>query len=491
MLETLLSSGGAVIAVVLIVGLIIAGAFGWYIFMKARYRTVQSNEALIVTGPNLGDEKKEPNIYKDDQGRYMKVIRGGGHRLKMFQTGTRVSLTSFQLHIKTPKVYTAEGVGIYGEAVATIKVADKLEGIVKYAEQFLGKDNDEIEIEISEVLNSNLRAILSKMTVEQINGDRESFNREVTEIAQKQLNNMGFQITSLGLSDIRDDDQYLVNLGRPQIAKVKQAADIAESVSERETQVKQAEDQELIQKEQLSRQMSVAESQREKDLKDSAIRAETDTAAARASAAGQLEEEQLRLDIEKERLQIKEQERRNDLHLLQLERENNVKLEEQEVAVRKQKADADAYEKLKRAEADAEAAVQAGNAEAEVTRLVSLAEVEAIERKAAAMDKHKEVIIMEKMIEMMPDLARAIAEPMGNVDSIRILDGGSGDQLNSLTKSVTNGMINSQEIFDQMLPGMNPTDMLRSLVGLEPEDGVEDNTVEDASFTNVDEETDE
>lgn len=76
-----------------------------------------------------------------------------------------------------------EGVGIYGQAVATVKVADDLDGIVKYAEQFLGKDQKDIQHEISEVLNSNLRAILSKMTVEQINKDRESFNEQVREIA--------------------------------------------------------------------------------------------------------------------------------------------------------------------------------------------------------------------------------------------------------------------------------------------------------------------
>src|SRR5690625_3105207 len=104
-------------------------------YMKLLYRKVPTNEALIVTVPNLGEEKKEKNIYRDDQGRYMKVIRGGGHRLRMFQTGTKVSLKSFQLEIKTPKVYTQQGVGIYGEAVATLKVSDTLEGIVKRSEE--------------------------------------------------------------------------------------------------------------------------------------------------------------------------------------------------------------------------------------------------------------------------------------------------------------------------------------------------------------------
>src|SRR5699024_12016924 len=48
-----------------------------------------------------------------------------------------------------------------------------------------------------------LRAILSKMTVEEINSDRESFNEQVREVAQGQLDNMGFKITSLGLTNLK------------------------------------------------------------------------------------------------------------------------------------------------------------------------------------------------------------------------------------------------------------------------------------------------
>src|SRR5699024_797089 len=154
--------------IIAIFAVLIIGAVGWYLFMKARYSTVPSNEALIVTGPNLGDETKETNIYKDDQGRYMKVIRGGGHRLKLFMTGTRVSLQSFQLKLSTVQFYLLEGVVIYGQAVATVKVVDDRDGSVQYAEQLLGKDQDDIEHESSEVPNANLLAILSHLPVEQI-----------------------------------------------------------------------------------------------------------------------------------------------------------------------------------------------------------------------------------------------------------------------------------------------------------------------------------
>ncbi|MFB9860453.1 flotillin family protein [Salinicoccus siamensis] len=441
---------GTLIAVIAIILIAIIAAVGWYIFMKARYRTVPSNEALIVTGPNLGDEAKETNIYKDDQGRYMKVIRGGGHRLKMFQTGTKVSLKSFQLQISTPKVYTLEGVGIYGQAVATVKVADDLDGIVKYAEQFLGKEQEEIEHEISEVLNSNLRAILSKMTVEQINKDRESFNEQVREIAQDQLNRMGFKITSLGLSDLRDDENYLENLGRPQIARIRKEAEIAESENRRETEIQQAKDNETISNEQYKREMNIADSRKEKDLKEARNLAETEKANASAKASGQLEEEERRLEVEQQRLEIREQEKQNELKLLKLERENDVEIERQQVEVRRQQAEADYYTRTKEAEARAEARIAEGNAEAQVIREKSLAEAEAIERRAKAMSEHKDVIILEQFIKIMPEFARAVSESMSNVESIRIMDSGGGEQLKSLPNTVTGTMAKLQESMGQM-----------------------------------------
>lgn len=466
---------GALIIVFILIGVLLIGGIGWYLFMKARYRTVPSNEALIITGPNLGDEKKESNIYRDDQGRYMKVTRGGGHRLKLFQTGTRVSLKSFQLQISTPKVYTLEGVGIYGQAVATVKVADDLDGIVKYAEQFLGKDQKDIQHEISEVLNSNLRAILSKMTVEQINKDRESFNEQVREIAQDQLNRMGFKITSLGLSDLRDDENYLENLGRPQIARVRKEAEIAESENRRETEIQQAKDNETISNEQYKREMNIADSRKEKDLKAARNLAETEKENAAARAAGKLEEEERRLDVERKRLEIREQEKENELKLRKLERENDVEIEKQQVEVRRQQAEADYYARVKEAEAASEARIAEGKAEAKVIREKSLAEAEAIERRAKAMAEHKDVIILEKLIEMMPEFAKAVSESMSSVESIRIIDGGQGDQIKSLPTTVTGTMAKLQESMGQM----TGFDVNSFLEGLSKSDAANFNKVED------------
>lgn len=126
---------GMLIPLLIIAGI---GYLIWYLYMKARYKTVAPNEAIIITGPNVGNADKEENVYKDNEGRYMRIIRGSGYRMRMFQSSNKVSLKSFQLKTEVPSVFTEGGLEV--SANATIKVADDLQGIVKYAEQFLGKD---------------------------------------------------------------------------------------------------------------------------------------------------------------------------------------------------------------------------------------------------------------------------------------------------------------------------------------------------------------
>ncbi|OEK68678.1 flotillin [Staphylococcus equorum] len=450
------------ITIATIIGLVVFGGLIWYLYMKARFKTVPSNEALIITGPNIGDPKSESNVYQDDEGRHMRVVRGGGYRMKMFQSSTRVSLKSFQLEIKTPVVWTKAGVGIEAEAVATVKVADQLQGIVKYAEQFLGKSKDEVSDEISQVLNTNLRAILSKMTVEEINSDREAFNNKVTEVAQGQLNNMGFSITSLGLSDISDNEGYLENLGKPEIAKIKKKADIAESDASRETEMKIAENTELTEKEKISRQMNVADSRREKDLKEQSILSETNKAQAQAEASGQLEKESRALEIKEKQLHVERTEKENELHLIQMERENDVHIQRQKDDVRRQQSETDAAIMIKQSEASYESRIKEGKAEAEVIREQEKAKADGLRERANALAENKDVMLAELMIKTMPEFARAIAEPLSNVENIRILDGGNGDGVNSLSNGIIAQMANAEEGLNQMT-GFNLTKMLENV----------------------------
>src|SRR5699024_393952 len=249
--------------------------------------------------------------------------------------------------------------------------------------------------------------------------DRNKFNEKVIEIAQEQMNRMGFKITSLNVVDIRDDVNYLENLGRREAARVKKEAEVEEADNRQQTEIKEAEVKENIEKERYQREMNIADTRRDKELKDASIKEETERARAKAEASYNLE--------------IKER---------------NVEIEERKVEVRKQKAEADYTEEVRRADADAE-----------VIRRKNEAEVEAMLNRTRAMDKYKQVIFLEKMIEQMPEFARSVSESLANVDSIRVLDSGDGKATSSLPKSV-------MDIFGEVqerMSGMTGVDLEKGL----------------------------
>lgn len=71
-------------------------------------------------------------------------------------------------------------------------------------------------------------------------------------------------------------------------------------------------------------------------------------------------------------------------------------------------------------------------------------------------------MLAELMIKTLPEFAKAIAEPLSNVENIRILDGGNGEGINSLSNGIISQMANAEEGLNQMT-GFNLTQMLENV----------------------------
>lgn len=462
------------IPILIVVGAILAGGAFYY---RLRFKIAKSNQAYIISGGSLGKEG-DPNLYTDGEGRALKIVRGGGHFLKWNQTATKVDLESMRLNLQTSTVFTKGGVPVIADAVAMVSVSDTKQGIVNYAEQFLDKDREVKISELTAVLGANLRGTLSGLTVEEINGDREAFSKQVTDITQEQLDKMGFRITSLVLNDLKDEDPengYIVNLGRPKIAESNKIARISEVESEKEVRMYEANANKVAEEEEINRQIEIAESQKEKDMRMSAIQEDTGRARAKAEQAYTLEQTKLEKSVQEESLKLQAQKTEEELRIQQLQSERQVKIEEERTKVRQVQADADYYEQTKIAEAEArkseidglakaKIAREQGLAEAEVVRKRGEAEAESVRLKAEALQKHGEVILAEKMIEMIPLYAKEIAAPLSQIDSVKIIDTGSGEGsgLSSYGGSVTDMMLKLQEPLKEMV-GLDLTELIKDV----------------------------
>ncbi|HEX2296739.1 MAG TPA: flotillin domain-containing protein, partial [Actinomycetota bacterium] len=76
-----------------------------------------------------------------------------------------------------------------------------------------------------------------------------------------------------------------------------------------------------------------------------------------------------------------------------------------------------------------------GRARAEATLSLGEAEAGAMSRKAEAYKEYGEAATLELLVSRLPDVARAIAEPIGNVKDITIID---TEGANKLTRTTAN-----------------------------------------------------
>jgi flotillin len=182
-----------------------------------------------------------------------------------------------------------------------------------------GKTVDNITNTSKEVLEGKLREIVSKMSVEEIFMDRETFAQQVQEIATKELADMGLEIKAFTIKKISDENDYLNSLGKRKVAEVKRDAAIAESnankekelaiaTNARETAVRKAElDKETAlqlattgqQKEQarIEAETNIANAEKEKQLRILANQKETNTEKATADAAYEIQQNTMKKQI--------------------------------------------------------------------------------------------------------------------------------------------------------------------------------------------------
>lgn len=462
-----------------IVTLIVLGTVLILGIMARLYRKVGPNQALIVYG--LGGTH---------------VYRGRGVIVwPMIQSGRELSLELMSFDV-APKqdLYTKQGVAVTVEAVAQIKVKSDHESILTAAEQFLTKVPEEREALIRLVMEGHLRGIVGQLTVEGIVKDPETVSQSMRNTCAEDLNKMGLEIVSFTIREIRDKNEYIANMGKPDIARIKREADIAAAEAARDTEVKRAEamrdaavaramaDQDRVTAETAS-QAKQAEAVRDLEVKKATYEAAVKTQKAQADKAYDIE-----ANVQQQRV-IAEQ-----VRVQRIEKEEQVKVEEAEIARREKELVATV---LKEAEAErrrietlaeaerarlaaeaagrAEAARAQGSAEAEVIKMKGTAEAEvilakgqseaqAMQTKAAAFNEYNQAAVIDKLITGLPELVRALAEPLAKVDRITVVSTGNGDSTGAhkVVGDLTQMVAQAPALFEA-LAGVKVSDLLAQI----------------------------
>src|SRR2546428_5128398 len=216
---------GIAIEIWIIAGLVVLATLLLMSMLARLYRKAGPHEALVVYGF-----------------RGTRVVKGHGTIIfPMIENcrGLSLELMSFDV-APQQDLYTKQGVAVTVEAVAQIKVKSDTESVLTASEQFLTKTDQEREALIRLVMEGHLRGIIGQLTVEEIVKQPEMVSDRMRGTCAEDMNKMGLEVISFTIKEVRDKNEYITNMGKPDIARIKRDADVATAEADRDTAIKRA-----------------------------------------------------------------------------------------------------------------------------------------------------------------------------------------------------------------------------------------------------------
>ncbi len=454
--------------VVVIVGLCLL-AFILLAGMLARmFRKAGPNEAIVVFGF-----------------RGPRVIKGHGTIIfPMVESCRELSLELMSFDVAPQQdLYTKQGVAVTVEAVAQIKVRSDQESILTAAEQFLTKTPPQREGLIRLVMEGHLRGIIGQLTVEQIVKEPEMVADRMRSTCADDMSKMGLEVVSFTIKEVRDKNEYISNMGRPDIVRIKRDAEIATAEAERDTAIRRANatreaavakaaaDQArvLAETQSLAKQ---AEAQRDLDISKANYAEQSRKQQATADKAYELQTNITQQQVIAEQVKVQ-----------QVEKEQQIKVQEAEIMrhekeliatilkeaeINRQRIETLAAAEKARLTMEAEGRASAirtqGEAEASIIFQKGEAEAKAMNIKAEAYQEWSQAAVVDRLISNLPDVVRAMSEPLSKVDKVTIVSTGSDGAAGSykLTGDMAKIAAQVPALFEA-LSGMDMRDLMSNI----------------------------
>ena len=398
---------------------VIIGLVVLVVLLVKGYVNARPNEVVVITGL-----------------RKQRHLRGkAGFMIPFVEQRSYLDIEQFSTDVRTSEaVPTLDFINVRADAAVKLKIGTTDEMIARAAENFLNWNTTDISNSVQDVLEGNLREVIGQMELRKMVNDRQEFASKVQDNVAPDLAKMGLEVIAFTVQSFSDEGGVIDNLGL-----------------ERERKEVEAEQDKLANDKRVAADLEIAQKQNELKLKQAALKQEADIAQAKADAAKGIEAEVQRREQERVAAEanIMKQEKEAEVK----EREVKVREQELDANIRKQaeaekysrqqaaeaqlierqrQAEAELFETQKEAEArkaqaeaekfaqlqEAEAIEAKGRAEAEAIRLKLEAEAEGLDKKAEAMKKMQEAAITEMIVDKLPEIARAVAEPLTKVDKI-------------------------------------------------------------------------
>lgn len=456
----------------------VIGAVIVLLFLMSGYVKAPPDKAYIISGI-----KKDARI----------LIGRAGIRIPFFERLDKLYLGQMTVDIKTGQsVPTNDFINVNVDAVAKVRISPEPEGIKLAAKNFLNKNAEAITLDLQDSLQGNMREIIGTLSLKDINTNRDSFSDQVMLKASQDMKKLGIEILSCNIQNVTDENGLIKDLGADNTSLIKKNAAIAKAQADRDIAIAQAQADREANDARVVSQTEIAQKNNDLAIRQAELKIVSDAKKAAADAAYSIQEQEQRRTIETATVsaQIAKAEKEAELKQREVEitkqkldaeiratadaeKYRKEQIAEADLFARKQAAEAQKYEQERAAEArmkeaqaakfakeqEAEGISAVGRAEAEAIRAKALAEAEGIDKKAEAMKKYGEAAVVEMIVNVLPDIARGVAEPLSKVDKITMYgEGNTAKLLQDIvtgTTQVTEGLTAGLGIdFKSLVAGM-------------------------------------
>ena len=461
----------------------------------SRYRKCKSDEVLVVYG-KTGD-KKSAKLYHGGAAFVWPIIQGYSF----------LNMKPMQIDCKLTGAISKQNIRVDVPTTITVAVSTEPEVMQNAAERLLGLNIEAQQELIKDVVYGQMRLVIADMTIEQLNSDRDTFLENCRKNIDSELKKFGLYLMNINISDIRDEADYIVNLGKEAEAKAKNEAlanieeqqklgaiKIAEQQKERATKV--AETNRDKNKEQARTEQESRTAELQSDMEIKQAEAQKKSAIGQNNAAKEVAESNAELEVTKAEASRKAGEAQARTQAAVLTAQENAQREIEEAKARKveqalkadkivpaeiakqqaildadalaeqikRKANAEAEAILAKAQAEAKAIQMKLEAEAEGKKKSLLAEAEGFEAMVKAAERNPEIAIQYKMVDQWKEIASEQVKAFEHIQlgNVTVFDGGNGTTSNFLQNVVSKvapalGILDKLPIHDTYQNIVNPS----------------------------------
>ncbi len=407
-------SGSTIAIIIIIVALLV--------ILFTSYVKSPPDKAYIISGL-----RKTPKI----------LIGKAGLKLPFFERKDELLIKQISIDIKTDDyVPTLDFIGVNIDAVAKVKIRTDEEGMQLAMKNFLNMKEPQIMEALVDSLQGNMREIIGTISLKELCNDRKSFGDQVQEKAQVDMNRLGIEIISCNIQHVEDQNDLIIALGQDNMAAIQKNASIAKANADRDVAIAQAQARKEANDAKVLSDTEIAVKQNELSIKKAELKTIEDTKNAEADAAYEIQKEAQRKTIEVTKT------------------EADIARQEKEVDLKKKEAEV--------MEQSLDGIRAVGEAEAKAIEAKGLAEAEALEKKAEAMKKYGQAAMVEMIVKALPEMAKAIAEPLSTIDKVTIIDGnGEGSGVGSMGSYVPQVLAKTMESVKEVT-GIDIADIMRA-----------------------------